>query len=58
MVNGGVEHLLELIFIFGRNHGKVGNKPQEGEVKNPMMGRTVIADYACPVQGKSDRQVG
>ena len=57
MMDGGIEHMLQFVLILGCHQDQVGNKAQERKIKDPVMGRSVVADHPAAVQGKGDRQV-
>src|SRR5207302_4948443 len=51
------QEAVQLRFVGGRGDGQVGHRPEVGEVEDPVVGRTVGAGHARPVEHEHDRQV-
>jgi hypothetical protein len=54
---GGVEHLPAFVLVGRAEDDEVGNAGQEGQVEGAVVGGTVGADQAGPVDGHHHRQV-
>jgi hypothetical protein len=53
---GGRQHVAELVFVFRRHHGHVGETAEIGQVEDPMMRAAVISGKTGAVDGERHRQ--
>ena len=47
----------QFVFIFRRHHDQTGEVAQIGQIKKPLMGRSVFPDNARAVHGKNNRKI-
>ena len=57
VVQGRLQHVLKLVFIFGRHEHHVGDMAEEGKVENPMVRGTVVTHNAPAVHGENDGEI-
>ena len=56
-VHGGVEHVLEFVFIFWRHNNEVGDGPKERKVEETVMGGAVFPNDTGPIQHEHHGEV-
>ena len=57
MIDRGFQHVAQFVFVLRRHDDHVGQRPQVGDVVQPLMGRPVLADDAGAVHRKRHRDV-
>ena len=54
--HGGLQQVLEFVFVFRRHDDDVRDGAEEGEVEQAVVGRAVCAHETTPVHRQDDRQ--
>jgi len=57
MVDGRLEHVLQLVLVFGRHDDEIRNRAHVGKIENAMVGRTIGAHQSAAVQSKNHVEI-